>query len=164
LPRPPGWHRRRRWAAGVAQVANALWAMAAALLIQAPGAADPTVRPVYDAIFAPLKRSEAQYADLGPVGPYWPERAVREGKGGGAVLDCLVKENGRLAKCKAVGEKPTGWGFEEAALIMAQRGRISIAPDAPVGEVVHVRVVFDPKMKAQVEASPSRVRNPPCYR
>jgi hypothetical protein len=125
------------------------------MLMQAATTTDPTAHPVYDAVFAPLKRSEAQYAYLGPVGPYWPDRAVREGKGGGAVLDCLVEANGQLAKCKAVGEKPTGWGFEEAALIMAQRGRISVSSDAPVGEIVHVRVLFDPKMKAEIEGRPT---------
>jgi hypothetical protein len=28
-------------------------------------------------------------------------------------------------------------------------------PDAPVGEVVHVCVMFDPRLKAQVEGRPS---------
>jgi TonB family protein len=131
-----------------------LWAAAAAILVQAP-AADSTARPVYDAVFAPLKRSEAQYAELGPVGPYYPDRAARNGKGGGAVLDCEVQENGRLTKCRAVGEKPSGWGFEEAAMVMAKRGRISVSVDAPVGQVVHVRVLFDPKMKAEIEGAPT---------
>ena len=42
---------------------------AAAMLIQALETADLTARPVYDAMFAPLKRSEAQYADVGPPLP-----------------------------------------------------------------------------------------------
>lgn len=124
--------------------------LSAALLIQAT-TTDGASGAVYDAIFAPLKRSEAQYARLGPVGPYYPERAARDRIRGGAVLDCLVQDHGRLAQCKAVSEQPAGMAFEEAAAVMARRGLLTVGPDAPVGQVVHVRVMFDPSIPAQVE-------------
>lgn len=133
----------------------ALQALAAslALLVQGPGTAQTTAAPVvfYEAVFKPLKRSEAQYAYLGPVGPYYPERASADGIRGGAVIDCRVQEGGKLAECKAAAEKPAGYGFPDAALIMARRGLITVGPEAPLGEIVHVRVMFDPKMKAEVE-------------
>ncbi|MFL5295284.1 MAG: TonB family protein [Phenylobacterium sp.] len=126
---------------------------AAALLMQAepPVAAAPSPVVFYDAVFEPLKRGEAQYAHLGPVGPYYPDIAARAGQRGGAVIDCLVLEGGRLSKCKVMAEKPNHSNFGDAASLMAERGRIRVGPEAPVGQVVHVRVIFDLTAKAEVE-------------
>ena len=44
-----------------------------------------------------------------------------------------------------------GYAFREAALVMARRGVITVSGEAPLGQIVHVRVIFDPTMKAEVE-------------
>ena len=106
---------------------------------------------IHDAVFAPLKRSEADYAHNGAAGPYFPERALRAGKWGGALIDCQVQEGGRLADCRKIAENPIGLDFANAALTMASRGRITVGPGAPVGEFVRVRVMFDPRVRAQIE-------------
>ncbi len=125
---------------------------AVAVLMQAPAAADPgRVSPVYDAVFAPLKRSEAQYKHLGPVGPWYPERAAEAGHGGGAVIDCLVGEGGRLTKCAIILEKPKGEDFGNAAMVMARSGHITAPPAAPVGQMAQLRVLFDPSMPVEIE-------------
>jgi TonB family protein len=125
---------------------------AVAVLIQAPAAADPgPVSPVYDAVFAPLKRSEAQYKNLGPVGPWYPERAAQAGRRGGAVIDCVVGEGGRLTKCAVILEKPSNEDFGAAARVMARSGHIMAPPDAPVGQIAHIRVLFDPAMPVELE-------------
>jgi hypothetical protein len=106
---------------------------------------------VYDAVFKPLRGYEAAYADLGAAGPYYPDRAAREGRWGGAIIDCRVRAGGELADCRTTLENPRGLGFADAALLMASRGRITVTPDAPVGQIVRVRVMFDPRVKAKVE-------------
>ena len=105
----------------------------------------------YDAKFKPLKRSEAEYAKLGPVGPCYPDRAARQGVRGGAVIGCRVESGGVLTDCRAMAEKPADFGFSQAALVMARRGVITVGTDAPVGEIVHVRVMFDTTAKAAIE-------------
>jgi protein TonB len=46
---------------------------------------------------------------------YYPQRALRFGVEGDAVLDCLVTTQGAL-RCMVASETPAGWGFGAAAL------------------------------------------------
>jgi hypothetical protein len=112
-------------------------------LAQAPaGAETPASPPIVEVAFAPLKRSEARYAKLGPAGPYYPQVAANARANGEAILDCEAKEGGILAKCRMISETPWGSGFAPAARIMAERGRILAVTSAPIGQRVLVRVPF----------------------
>jgi hypothetical protein len=99
-------------------------------------------RQVYDVVFAPLERQERRYADLGPVGPYYPERASRAHQSGEAILQCQAEASGRLQHCAPVAETRGGWGFAIAARIMADRKRIMAAGSPTAGETILVRVPF----------------------
>ena len=120
---------------------------------------DPTVeRPgVHDVTFAPLSGSERAYAALGPVGPFYPQRAIRQKGSGFAVtngeaeLECRVLADGVLEACKITSETPTGFGFGPAAKTMAERRRILAKDVPPTGEGwIIVRVPFDPKTPAAI--------------
>ncbi|MDB5433519.1 MAG: hypothetical protein JWP35_4635 [Caulobacter sp.] len=51
----------------------------------------------------------------------WPAKALREGRGGKAVIRCDVTERGLLDDCVVVSESPPGEGFGYAALLLAPR-------------------------------------------
>jgi hypothetical protein len=112
-------------------------------LAQAPAGAEAPASPtVVEVTFAPLKRSEARYAKLGPAGPYYPQAAASARVDGEAILDCEVKEGGVLAKCRMISQTPKNSEFAPAARIMAERGHILAVASAPVGQRVLVRVPF----------------------
>lgn len=48
----------------------------------------------------------------------WPPDALRTGKGGMAMIDCLVAVEGTLHGCRIASEKPAGQGFGPAALAL----------------------------------------------
>lgn len=114
-------------------------------------AAEAPLPRVYEVEFAPLKRSERQYAGSGPVGPYYPMRAVDLHLNGTATLRCRAGEAGEFQTCLPVEENPSGAGFEEAALRMADRQRIKAAGSPPVGQFILVRVPFTLGAPASVE-------------
>lgn len=66
---------------------------------------------------------------LGPVGPYYPERAYELRRGGAAAIACHVAKDGALNDCVVVKETGT-LGFGDASLKMAQRRWIVAAPKA----------------------------------
>jgi len=73
--------------------------------------------------------SPGEYAGLGPVGPYYPERASRQGKTGFATVDCHISAGGVLSRCQVVSETGNN-GFGDAAMIMALRHWIVAEPKA----------------------------------
>lgn len=95
-------------------------------------------------------RSPGRYAKLGPVGPYYPERAARLGVGGTALIECAITGAGALDDCRIVEETPRNIGFGDAALKMAQARWVVAAPK-PGGEaecpneVGRFVIVFAPK-------------------
>jgi TonB-like protein len=56
---------------------------------------------------------------LAQIQAAYPERALSNQIEGGAIIDCVVMEDGTLARCTVVGEYPTGFGFGQAALDLA---------------------------------------------
>ena len=115
-----------------------------ALLVSAPGAPEtPGVQPtIYEAEFAPLRRSERTMRWLGPVGPYYPQVAVDSQMSGEATLECRAGERGALEACKIVSETPPGFYFGAAAGRMAAAKRITAQGSPPLGETIWVRVPF----------------------
>lgn len=100
----------------------------------------------------PVFKQSHAYADLGGTGPYYPERAARNGIGGSVTLQCRASAKGDLSDCTVLSVTPTGMSFEEAALLMAKRGWLKAAPHLvdgqPVdGEVVRVVVPFVLKLR-----------------
>lgn len=49
----------------------------------------------------------------------YPERALSNQVEGGAIIDCIVMQDGKLARCEVAGEFPSGFGFGQAALDLA---------------------------------------------
>jgi TonB family protein len=86
---------------------------------------------------------------LAPLGPYWPERALRGGIGGAVTMDCAVDEANRVSNCHIAEEAPPDQNFGNAVLKMMSRGLVTATPLAP-GMMIpndHVwrfQVVFPP--------------------
>ena len=97
--------------------------------------------PLRDAIF---KKPTGDYRKLVPAGPYWPEKALKQGKGGEAVVDCVVEADNRLSACAHVSGEPH---FGGSTLRMAASGWMMAAP-LPAGalpapeNVYRFKVVF----------------------
>jgi protein TonB len=76
---------------------------------------------------------------------YYPDRAMREGVSGKAILTCAVTAEGLLAACSAVEDKPGGYDFDKAALALSASFRMKPATrdGKPVagGEII-IPIVF----------------------
>jgi len=68
------------------------------------------------------------YARYGVAGPYYPDRAARAGVAGEVIVDCAAQGDGRLTDCRVASVVPSGMGFDDATLIMAQRGFMRAGP------------------------------------
>ena len=83
----------------------------------------------------------------GTAGPYFPDRALRMGVDGSAVIECVLSANGELDDCVPVSESVPNFSFLDAAMRMAKEGAIKAKPrivdGGPVDEeVVQVTVPF----------------------
>jgi TonB family protein len=76
---------------------------------------------------------------------YYPDRAMREGVSGKAILTCAVTAEGLLTACSAVEDKPGGYDFDKAALALSASFRMKSATrdGKPVagGEII-IPIVF----------------------
>jgi len=101
-----------------------------------PANGPPIAEPVYS--------KDNAYRELGPPGPYTPERAARMGLGGLAVIQCALALSGRLNSCTLVAEGPLDMAYGAAALKMASAGYLRATPPEPFhdGDEVRVIVVF----------------------
>jgi hypothetical protein len=103
----------------------------------------PKAKPgVYQAQFAPLRKSERHYAAVGPVGPYYPQSAIMARQNWVAVLTCSLGEAGALKRCKPVREEPKGFDFGVAARVMADRRHITVSEALKQDEPIYVVVPF----------------------
>ncbi len=55
----------------------------------------------------------------------YPDRALENGVGGLANLQCTVQTNGSLSACSVISETPSGQGFGRAAVSLSRHFRIS---------------------------------------
>jgi hypothetical protein len=104
-------------------------------------AIDPSKGPP---IAEPIFPESHSFPELGPPGPYTPERPVRMGLGGVAVVQCALALNGRLNKCALIADGPIGLNYGDAALKMASVGYLKAKIPAAFndGDEVRVIVVF----------------------
>jgi TonB family protein len=77
----------------------------------------------------------------------YPPRALDNAIQGGATIECVVTDAGRLAECHVYEESPTGYGFGQAALDLA--GDFTMKPrtvdgEAVTGTPVRISVAFTP--------------------
>lgn len=71
---------------------------------------------------------------------YFPRRALSRNQDGQVILDCDVATSGSLF-CRVASERPTGWGFGDASLELAQH--YEVAPATQDGRAVdggHLRI------------------------
>jgi protein TonB len=73
---------------------------------------------------------------------FYPERALRLGKEGEAVLRCQVSASGQLHDCQVSGETPENYGFGQAAIKLARYMRI--APKTIDGQPVDGGILVEP--------------------
>lgn len=116
--------------------------MGLAILVAMALQAADLPQQLYEVEFAPLLPSERRFAYVGPAGPYYPERAFRNHQNGEGRLRCVVGAQGSLQQCVPFAEGPTGYGFADAARILAERRRVRVTGAASEGESVMVRVPF----------------------
>jgi TonB family protein len=62
-----------------------------------------------------------------PLAGYFPDRAVRAGLGGEALIHCRVDGRGRLAGCQVLSDTPREMGFGQAALAIAPWLTVDVA-------------------------------------
>jgi TonB family protein len=101
----------------------------------APGPPAASHLPARNAIFVESKMRWG-YSSYGTAGPFYPERAVRAGASGGAVIRCTLTADGALHDCLLEAEKPLDFAFGAAALLMAKRGAIKAEPRVVDGQPV----------------------------
>lgn len=57
---------------------------------------------------------------------YYPKAAADQGLAGRSILDCDVDDAGSLTGCRVVEETPPGYGFADAALMLARHFRMNL--------------------------------------
>lgn len=76
-------------------------------------------------------KDAGSYAWLAPAGPYWPDLALRMGRGGFVQVDCVVGDDQRLKDCVVVQAEGEDVGFADSVLKMAQQGWMTAGPLPP---------------------------------
>jgi len=135
-----------------------------AALIIAPGLARAEP-PSREPAFQP---SPKRFEWLAPIGPYWPENALRQGRGGAVVVDCVVKPDSRLSDCRLIDETVKGLSFADAVLVMAKRNHMAAGPAPadvaePTDHIWRLRVEFPAHVYAFIKlpADPGAIRGGP---
>lgn len=116
-------------------------------------AASPILTANYDTYLAAGRSLTRGFRDGGVVrrpraeqiARYAPARALRNGRSGGADLECVVQEDYHL-NCNVISESSEGWGFGEAALQASAslRARSHLADGSPtIGMQVRIPIAFN---------------------
>lgn len=76
----------------------------------------------------------------------YPVRALSDQVEGAAAIDCLVMDDGKLARCQLAAEAPAGYGFGQATLDLASDFVMKprLVDGEPSPGVVRVSVKFSP--------------------
>lgn len=91
-------------------------------------------KPLVDArdTYPLMPDASVRWASAPRVSPAdMPDRATRRGITGRATVSCQVQSDGRLQQCLVEGETPPGYRFGEAALKVAERGRVTVTEVDP---------------------------------
>lgn len=96
-------------------------------------------------------KDPGSYAWLAPAGPYWPDRALRMGRGGFVQVDCAVGDDERLTDCVVAHAEGDDVGFADSVLKMAQQRWMTAGPlppnvAIPADGVWRFEVAFDAKV------------------
>jgi protein TonB len=87
-----------------------------------PTATEPPARPAEPRVVRPTWLRTPSADQLARA---YPDRALRAGLSGEAVLTCAVSASGGVVDCKVTSETPAGQGFGEAALKLSRFFRMS---------------------------------------
>ena len=95
-------------------------------------------------------KDPGSYAWAAPAGPYWPDRALRMGRGGFVQVDCVVGDDERLQDCVVANAEGEDVGFVDSVLKMAQQRWMTAGPlppnvAIPADGVWRFEVAFDAK-------------------
>jgi TonB family protein len=95
-------------------------------------------------------KNAGSYAWLSPAGPYWPDRALRMGRGGFVQVDCAVGDDQRLRNCVVIQAEGEDVGFVDSVLRMTQQAWMTAGPlppnvAIPADGVWRFEVTFDAK-------------------
>jgi TonB family protein len=117
----------------------------------ATGAAGENVQPVQSALRSGDWLDKPSGADVDAV---YPPRAVKEGVGGTAEMECAATAEGTLGRCRILQETPAGYGFGDATLNLA--GKFRMAPKTPDGHsvqggIVRIPLTFRPPEASKIE-------------
>lgn len=94
----------------------------------------------------------------GDIAKYYPDSASRRGISGWMLLVCGVKIDGRLTRCRAAAEAPTGQNFGKAGLAMSKL--FQMTPMTPSGRSVEGAVVQIPLTMTMDGAIPPQTARP----
>ena len=83
--------------------------------LAAPTATPPSTSQSKDQITT----SEVPYSCDPKKMRYYPEEAQRIGKAGFSVVQCLIRDDGKMQDCKSLSETPGGYGFGAKAAELA---------------------------------------------
>jgi len=88
----------------------------------------PPAPPYREAAF---KTPDKAYRWLAPAGPYWPAKALDDGRGAVVTVDCRVDDRSYLSSCRLIEETTPGLHFGQAVLRMAQAHWMTAASPPP---------------------------------
>lgn len=81
------------------------------------------------------------------VNRFFPAEAIAKNAGGRVVLDCRVRRDGYVDRCKVVFENPPGLHFGDAAIKLSASFRLKATPAGErsvIGGVIRIPLSFTP--------------------